>query len=243
MRNKKINFLSQVIKANQKIYKILQKGMKKSYFKKFEVGAGGDVSSKIDLIAEEIFIKYLASFGRINSEESGIIGEGKDEIIIDPIDGSTNCLSLFPYFGSSVALRQDGKITVGVIANFANGDIFIKDKNQFKVAKLHNLKFKDVKKTKNDKIVGIFEKGYKENHQGDLLRKNDIKYRVPGAIALSLAYGHYVDFLLFANLSRDYDIMAGLYMCEDLHISTINGYTLICKDKKRHKFLKEVLKG
>ena len=237
-----MKFIKQVIKANKKIYEILQRGMKKSYFKEFDVGAGGDISTKIDLMAEEIFVKYLSPFGKIISEESGVIGEGKDEIIIDPIDGSSNCLSLFPYFGSSVALKQNGKVTVGVIANFANGDIFIKTEKKFQVAKLHNLKFKDVKKVKKSK-VGIFERGYKKTIQGEKLQQNGVKYRVPGAIALSLAYCYFVDFLLFKNLSRDYDIMAGLYMCEELHIITIDGYTLICKDKKRAKFLKEVLKG
>jgi len=237
-----MKFIKQTIRANQKIYKILQKGMKESYFKEYEIGAGGDRSAKIDLLAEEIFVKKLSPFGKIISEESGVIGEGEDEIIIDPIDGSSNCLSLFPYFGSSVALKQNGKITVGVITNFANGDIFVKYRDKFQVAKLDSLKFRDVVKTNHSK-VGIFEQGYKKNSFEKLLRKNGIKYRVPGAIALSFAYCHSVDFLLYANSMRDYDIMAGLYMCEDLHISTINGYTLICKDSKQNRFLKEVLKG
>ena len=88
------DFIKACVKANEEIALALKEGFDPSWFEKTEVGAGGDVSSKLDLFAEEIFIKHLGAFGQIESEESGLIGSGEEKIIIDPIDGSSNALSL-----------------------------------------------------------------------------------------------------------------------------------------------------
>lgn len=90
--------------------------------KKTEVGAGGDISSKLDLMAEAIFVKHLGDFGQI---ESGVIGGGESQIIIDPIDGSSNALSLFPFYGTSVAkVNAEGILDATIVCNLANSDIF-----------------------------------------------------------------------------------------------------------------------
>ncbi len=237
-----MNFIESAIKANQEIYNLLQKGMREEYFKKHQIGAGGDVSRGVDIIAENIFIKHLSKFGEIDSEEIGRVGEGESRIIIDPIDGSSNFISQFPYYGSSVALLKDNSVKVGIVANFANGDIFIKDRESFRVAKLNKLNFEEVKINPHSTIA-IFERGYKENKYENIFRRYKIKYRVPGAIALSLAYARYVDFIFFENLLRDYDIMAGMFMCEDLYQTEIDKFYLICNNRERFENLKEILKG
>jgi myo-inositol-1(or 4)-monophosphatase len=120
-------FIQAVINANKEIFTALQ-NFDSTWFEKSEVGAGGDISSKLDLFAEEVFVKYLGSYGVIESEESGLIGEGNEQIIIDPIDGSSNALSHFPYFGSSVAkINGEGVLDSAIVCNLANGDIFIKE--------------------------------------------------------------------------------------------------------------------
>ena len=96
-------FIQACINANEEISSAIKDGFDTSWFEKTEVGAGGDVSSKLDLFAEAVFVKHLGSFGQIESEESGIIGEGESKIIIDPIDGSSNALSLFPFYGLPAA--------------------------------------------------------------------------------------------------------------------------------------------
>lgn len=118
-------FIKACIQANEEISEALKNGFDASWFEKTEVGAGGDISSKLDLFAEAIFVKYLSTFGHIESEESGLIGEGEEKIIIDPIDGSSNALSLFPFYGTSVAkVNAAGMLDEAIVCNLANGDIF-----------------------------------------------------------------------------------------------------------------------
>ncbi len=206
------------------------------------MGAGGDVSRQIDMVAEDIFVKHLGSFGKIFSEESGEIGEGKYRIVLDPIDGSDNYLSQVPYFGSSVALELDGTVLVGIICNFANGDIFVKRKESFEVAKLADGVFHAVYKNPCSS-VGIFERAYRSKIAAKKLYDSEIKYRIPGASALSFAYAHYVDFVIFEGEIREYDAKAGLYMCENLYKYEYNDLLLICKDLKQFNFLKTILSG
>ena len=119
------DFIKACIVANEEIYEKLQNDFNDELFEHTAVGAGGDVSSRLDLYAEEVFVKHLSSFGSIESEESGAIGSGNETIIIDPIDGSSNALSMFPYYGTSVAkIDKDGLLDAAVVCNLANKDLF-----------------------------------------------------------------------------------------------------------------------
>jgi len=200
------------------------------------------VSREVDIMAEKIFIKYLGSFGKIHSEESGEIGEGDYRIILDPIDGSDNFLSQIPYFGASIALEVEGEVLVGIISNFANGDIFVKTKEYFRVAKMDTSIFQD-EVLNICSNVGIFERAYRSKNYAKKLYDARIKYRIPGASALSLAYAHRVDFVIFEGEMRDYDSKAGLFMCENLYKYEYNDLILICKDLKQFKYLKNILLG
>ena len=238
-----MNFLDCVIDANLEILKLLESSFDEDLHLLLSKGAGGDISSKIDIVAEEIFIKHLKSFGCIYSEECGKFGDedSEYEIIIDPIDGSDNLLSHIPYFGTSVALKKDGVNLISIVVNLANRDIFVKDKNSFKKAKLDNLIFKNVIINNHSK-VGIFERSYK-SALSTLLRENDIKYRSMGAIALSLAYAHEVNFVLFEGEYRDYDIEAGLHMCEDLYIKKSKNLIFVSKDKENFDKIIRIVLG
>lgn len=221
---------------------MIEKGFDESLCKKLSVGAGGDVSREIDMLAEKIFIKHLGSFGRIDSEESGEIGEGVYRIILDPIDGSDNFLSQLPYFGSSVALEKDGEVLAGIICNFANSDIFIKTKGYFRVGKLTTPGFEDVVNNPCSSL-GLFERAYLSTIFAKKLFDAQIKYRIPGAAALSFAYAHRVDFVIFEGEVREFDSKAGLFMCENLYKYEYNGLILICKDLKQFNYLKNILLG
>ncbi len=225
-------FFNAVIEANLEILRLLQNGSHKEFCQKISIGAGGDMSRKIDVLAEDIFIKHLKKFGNIYSEECGFLsGIGEDDIIIDPIDGSNNFMSNLPYFGTSVALKYKDTYKAAVVTNLANGDIFLKDKNKFQRANLQKLTFSEVSKNPNS-CVGIFERTYCSEIVFEKLKNNYIKYRSPGAFALSLAYAHDVDFVIYEGKMRIYDIAAGLYMCEDLNILKKEEFLLISKDKE-----------
>jgi len=225
------DFIDAVILANKEILNLINNDKNDDLYQRYTLGAGGDISIKIDLLAEKIFIKYLNKFGNINSEECGFIdNNSKYEIIIDPIDGSDNFVSNIPYYGTSIALKYNDKCIAGIITNLANAEVFVKDKNRFEKANLKDLIFTKVKKNINSKL-GIFERSYCSKDIAWKMKENSIKYRSLGAFALSLAYAHEVNFVIFEGFMRVYDIEAGLYMCEDLYVHKTENLLLLSKDK------------
>jgi len=240
-----MEILQEILKASKKIYSLIHKRMDERYFEIVKIGAGGDKSTKIDLISEEIYIKHLKKFGQIISEESGIIGEGDIKIVLDPIDGSDNLISGFPYYGTSIAIQKDQKTALSFIANFANGDIFIKSENFYKKGSflIDDFGFFDVKTLKSSGRVGLFEKAYANPKIVKRLKLASIKFRSPGAVALSLSYAHYVRFVLFIGEIREYDIAAGIHQCEDLNLYYNDKYILVSKDDNLFEKIKnDILK-
>ncbi len=225
-------FIKACIKANEEILNAIKDGFNASWFEKTEVGAGGDVSSKLDLFAEAVFVKHLSPFGQIESEESGVIGEGEEKIIIDPIDGSSNALSLFPFYGTSVAkVNAEGILDDAVVCNLANGDIFLKsEKNDVQQGKLFSTLFHAPHSSKNAEI-GLFEKAYANPGLVAALDAEKLKFRSPGAIALSLAYAHTVNYVLYVGAFRIYDFAAGLALCEGLEVIVEEDYVIVSKEK------------
>ncbi|MCF6245210.1 MAG: inositol monophosphatase, partial [Sulfurovum sp.] len=206
-------------------------------------GAGGDVSSKLDLMAEAIFVKHLSLFGHIESEESGIIGKGSQKIIIDPIDGSSNALSLFPFYGTSVAkVNEKGVLDAAIVCNLANGDIFLKTTEQpIQQGKLFSDIFHTPHTVPNAEI-GLFEKAYAHPELISLLDKEKLKFRSPGAIALSLAYAHTVNYVLFVGTFRIYDFAAGLALCEGLEVIVEEDYVIVSKEKLVAQKIEQLIK-
>ncbi len=225
-------FFKAAISANKEIIELIRSGSSSDFRMSISLGAGGDISSKIDLLAESIFVKHLSHFGNICSEECGFIDNQKDdEVVIDPIDGSDNFASNLPYYGTSVALKKDNIVVYAVIVNLTNGEVFLKDETGFCRGNIENLKFKKVEKNHFSKL-GIFEKTYCSKGTPEKMRENRIKYRSPGAFALSLAYAHDVNFVLYEGKMREYDIAAGLYMCEDLYIEKREDLLLVSQNKE-----------
>jgi len=225
-------FKEALVVSNIEILKLIKNNTHDFLCEKISIGCGGDMSMKIDLLAEEIFVKHLSKFGNIYSEESGFIDNKSEcDLIIDPIDGSANFASNLPYFGTSVVLKNKDKYKSGAIVNLANGDLFFKDKNSFTKENLHNFKCERIKINYNS-CVGIFERSYCSKIVADRLKELEIKYRSPGALALSLAYARDVDFVIYEGKTRPFDIEAGLYMCENLYMHENHEILLISKDKE-----------
>jgi myo-inositol-1(or 4)-monophosphatase len=98
-------------------------------------GAGGDKTFPVDKWAEDIILTALErvfaggeSFTLI-SEELGIrkFGDGKQTVLVDPIDGSNNAKSGIPFFSTSIALLDGdtlADLAVGYVINLAVGDEF-----------------------------------------------------------------------------------------------------------------------
>ena len=236
-------FIQACILANEEISSAIKDGFDASWFEKTEVGAGGDVSSKLDLMAEAIFVKHLGTFGQIESEESGLMGEGVDKIIIDPIDGSSNALSLFPYYGTSVAkVNAQGILDAAMVCNLANNDIFLTTvADGIQQGKLFSIDFHDPHTSPNAEI-GLFEKAYANPSLVARLDEEKLKFRSPGAIALSLAYARSVNYVLYMGAFRIYDFAAGLALCEGLEVIVEADYVIVSKEKSIAKKIETLIK-
>jgi len=237
------DFIQACIQANEEISQVIKDSFDITWFEKTKIGAGGDVSSKFDLMAEAIFVKHLGSFGQIESEESGLIGEGQDNIIIDPIDGSSNALSLFPYFGTSVAkVNADGLLDAAIVCNLSNSDVFFTSKGkEVHQGKLFSKQYHSPYTIPYSEI-GLFEKAYQNSSLVKLLHDEGLKFRAPGAIALSLAYARTVKYVLFMGKFRIYDFAAGLALCEGLEVIVEEDYVIVSKEKKIADKIEQLIK-
>ncbi len=163
---------------------------------------------------------------------------------MDPLDGSSNFFASFPYYGSSIALKKDEKVIASFIVNLSNAQYFCRGE---KIGKWHGKLFEN--KTKKDfgffdGKIGIFEKAYQNWEIVKELEKLNIKFRSPGAVALSMAYSHWIEYMLFVGKVREFDIAAGIYLCKELNIFRNNSIVLISKNKDTFVKIKElVLKG
>ena len=182
-----------------------------------ECGAGGDVSMGFDLAAEAIALKHLGRFGRVVSEESGEIGEGAATIVLDPLDGSDNYASGFPLYGVSVALEEAGETTAALVCDLSARRCFVRAGDDHVVFPLYARSLKAKVQRNPHAKVGIFEKARNHPKAAEALVHEGLKFRVPGAVALSFAYAHYVNYVLFFGTMRAYDMQAGLHLCRDLH--------------------------
>ncbi len=232
-------FVKAAAEAAARISKRLGEGWLEEYASHYEIGAGGDRSAGIDKMAEALYVEALKGFGRIDSEESGIIGSGEAKIVLDPIDGSDNAISGLPYFGSSIALERNGRVEEAVVVNLANGDLFFKSGGPLMRGGIGGGSFTRVAR-REGATVGVFERAYAHPSLARRLLGSGVKFRSPGAVALSLAYAHYVDFVIFAGPRRSYDFAAALWMCEGLEIIESESLLIVAKEREKAEFLQRL---
>ncbi|WP_456470888.1 suhb [Caminibacter sp.] len=224
------NFIDAALCCSLKIIRSLHEEL--NLFEEKGVGYGGDRSLNIDLIAEKILIEKLSEFGNIFSEEAGFVDNGKEKtIIIDPIDGSYNVSNSIPYFGTSIYFED----TASVIVNLSNGDYFIRDEKGKKFDNLFRKPF--FANFRHDVI--IFEKAYKNPDIVQKLANHNLKFRAPGALSLSLAYGESSKAVIYKGEIREFDIAAAKFYNSDCfwHFEE----DLIVMSPK-YEYLEEVLK-
>lgn len=241
------SFVLSVLEASKKVIEHFRHGDPALYMKQGE-GAGGDESLHADLLCEEIFASYLKQYGTIYSEESGeIAGTGAGITYLDPLDGSDNFASHFPYYGASIALCNAKEETQkAMIVNFCTQEVFLREDSPAEALYGHlsnplssYVPLASLPKTAR---LGIFERAYKDNRLGERIRALGFKFRSPGAIALSLAQAYNVDFVLFRGKERVYDTKAGLFLCEGLHVLHNEGnFLLVSKDAEAFKKLAGII--
>ena len=79
----------------------------------------------LDLAADEVALRILTGAGfRVVSEESGVTGTGDYTVVVDPIDGSTNCDKGIPFFATSLAVMRGTELVAGLVVNQATGAVY-----------------------------------------------------------------------------------------------------------------------
>jgi len=122
-------------------------------------------------------------------------------------------------------------LDAAVVCNLANSDIFIKSYgDEVQQGKLFTTSFHTPHTAPNPEI-GLFEKAYANPALVAALDEKGLKFRSPGAIALSLAYARTVNYVLFVGAFRIYDFAAGLALCEGLEVIVEADYVIVSKDK------------
>lgn len=225
-------FIASAIAACIEVRQCIREGSRE-LFDLHTHGHGGDISRGIDLQAEVIFVRHLSAYGSIFSEEGGWISpESSINIILDPIDGSDNFVSSFPYFGVSIARERNKETTEALVCNFASGEVFVRTEEAYYGCSLDNPDATYAIQTNPAAKVGLFEKSPEHPELIKLLMQQRLKFRSPGALALSLAYAPYVKYVLFLGTMRPYDIQAGLFLSRHLHLFQNDKYILISADKE-----------
>lgn len=240
----KSSFIKAVILANKKLFFYINNLLSfEDLDYTDQIGFGGDKTLKIDLYAENIFIKYLEIFGNIYSEECGRLSSDKKfDIIIDPLDGSNNFSSNLPYYGTSVALVDENKTIAGFVCNLVSGVLTYRAFDD-DVKKEYFLENRDNRIVSKDKKIGIFERAYAYPEICTKLRHENIKFRSPGAVALSLCDAKNYDFVLFVGKIRDFDILASLYISNELFLYKTKKFVLIAENKEKFYQIKEIIKN
>ncbi|MFA6474150.1 MAG: inositol monophosphatase family protein [Patescibacteria group bacterium] len=189
-----------------------------------------NVVTSTDRASERAILKVLKrAFPKSSSfaEESGHTGSHSHPTwIVDPLDGTTNFSHHFPYFGVSIALVQDDKILLGVVANpmlretywaTAKGPAFCNGKR----IHIHNC-------VPSRAVISMSRGGNPQSkHRTALLLPKLTKkirtFRFHGAAALELcdvAMGH-ADGFLGIDMQA-YDIAAGMLIAQRAGAKILN---------------------
>ena len=193
----------------------------------FGIGAGGDISRNIDIVAEKTVLDYLKEINFecvVLGEECGRVelsDNSKGYVIMDAIDGSANAVRGVPFFCSSLAFATENKlssITDGVITNLANGDMYWASKN--KGAFFNKEQIKVHNKDPIYKIVGINTSGATKDLMTRVypIFQNHNHTRHFGANALEMAFfarGLMDIFIDLRDKIRIQDIAAGYLIVKE----------------------------
>jgi myo-inositol-1(or 4)-monophosphatase len=198
-----------------------------------KMGADGTPTKFIDLVAENKVLEVLEGIETpliLVSEEIGEvkIGDGPPEVmlVVDPLDGTSNAVKNIPAYGISVAVApifsdlerpltiQD--VQIGVVKNFATGDVYraIKNKGAFR---------------NNDKLVASSKQYLSQSSLGAYVYRMDMekieklcktvrRMRILGSIAIELCYvaaGTYDAFVDISDNLRVVDISAAKVILEE----------------------------
>lgn len=193
----------------------------------FGRGAGGDISRKIDIVAEKTVLDYLKKINFeciVLGEECGRVelsSNPKGYVIMDAIDGSANAVRGVPFFCCSLAFATDDKlssVTDAVVTNLSSGEQYWATRGGGSF--LNNNKIHVHDKDPIYRIVGLNTSGASR----DLVKKlqpvfeqnNHIRHFGANALEMALFAQGLIDiFIDLRDKIRIQDIAAGYLLIKE----------------------------
>jgi myo-inositol-1(or 4)-monophosphatase len=129
----------------------------------FGRGAGGDLTSKIDLVAEKAVLDTIGKFDfmpTVIGEECGTIHGGDGFLIMDAVDGTTNATRGIPFSCCSLAYATSpnlSSVSDAVIVDLNTGDLYESSMNRGSSMNGTRLRISDhyILGSKNELVVGV----------------------------------------------------------------------------------------
>lgn len=181
-------------------------------------GASGSNTSKIDKFAEDAILSFLDDQEidlNVLSEEAGFIDRGgKKTLVVDPIDGTLNCVRGIPFFSVSLAIGKEklSDCDFGLVKNLANGDTYFARRGGGAELNGHRI---GISKYDRDEGVFIIYNNKDSGPETDGVRMIASRARSFGAASLEMcmvaqgaAQGLYMNCTNFNRMIRVIDIAA-----------------------------------
>ena len=185
---------------------------------KVGMGASGSPTSKIDRFAEEAVIEFLDNNNiklSVLSEEAGFIDRGyKEVLVLDPIDGTLNCVRGIPFFSVSMAIGTKSMLDCeyALVRNLANGDIYYARRGGG--AEMNGHRIGVSKYTRDESIFSMFM-GPDAHPDTNKAKMHASRVRSLGCASLEMclvargdAQAHYMNCTNFNRMIRIVDIAA-----------------------------------
>ena len=238
----------------------LLKSYKKNDFK-VELKSAKEWVTETDVAVEKSIIKEILKFypeSNFLAEESGTNIKNKQNItwIIDPIDGTNNFITHYPYFCISIAGYLNDNIISGAIFNPITSEFFFAIRNKGAYLNGKRIYVNSESKLSNS----IFGTGFVMSAPGSVTKNlknlknvisNTKSFRRTGSAALDLAYtscGRQQGY--WQLLARPWDYAAGVLLVEEAGGKvtdiqgkkiTLNSKSLLATNKKTHSKMLKLL--
>ena len=154
-----------------------------------------EVKIDFDFALEKLILDELQKHSRwqILSEESGSLEDlNKPFWVVDPLDGSLNCLRGIPFYSISIALCDNNEPVLGVILDLTNGDLYHGSNSSGAWMNETPIHVSEVRAKEDAVLCTGFPSSFdfdseSSDHLGSVY-SNFHKVRMFGSAALSLAY-------------------------------------------------------
>ena len=221
-----------------------------------------DLVTDVDMACQEMIIglikKSFPNDDIISEEKKNDFDGKKNRWIVDPLDGTTNYAHGYPFFCTSIAYEEAGKITYGAVYNPIFNELFFGRKGSGAYLNGERIKVSSV----NDLKQALLSTGFPYNIA--TVERNNVDHflnflfkaqavRRDGSAALNLCYVACGRFDAFWELSlNSWDMAAGCLMVDEAGgaLTNIQGNefsvykdTIVASNGLLHKDMLVVLNG